>query len=309
MNLNFDSNNVTVTEFGVGYDDGEYSKFVLVPVDEAVQAALQKMAETTWHMMSQSAEESLQCEPSEYEPSEKHAGTEYLYMTTGNQMGALLFDLHKAENLPIETNALNDPQKISCYFVRLTDHQERRLTGLRRATQFKGLLKKKNRLMRVVDDTLQIVEEEVFRLDNDFDLLIDSENLHILRPSAFEAMGKLKEAILNAVPTNVNHIQQNIPFIDFENVQSYASHHTRAARYLASIRSQQNLKGINSSALEALCKKTGVELESNNGQLIVPERHILDFLEVLDRRRYVDELDPKTPESYRAASRQKIIPK
>lgn len=47
MNLNFDSNNVTVTEFGVGYDDGEHFKFVLVPVDEAVQTALQKMAETT----------------------------------------------------------------------------------------------------------------------------------------------------------------------------------------------------------------------------------------------------------------------
>ena len=300
MNLNFDTNNVTVTEFGVGYDD--HSKFILVPVGGAVQAALQNMVETTWYTMRQNAQEPLQ-----YELSEKHAGNEYLFMATDNQMGALLFDLHKAENLPIETDVLSDPQEISSYFVRLTDHKNRRLTGLRRASQFKGLLKKKNRLMRVIDDTLQIVEEEVFRLDNDFDLLIDSDNLHILRPSAFEVMGKLKEAILSTVPTNVNHIQQSIPFLDFENVQSYASQHPRAARYLASIRSQ-NLAGINDSALRALCKKTGVELEVNNGQLTVTEGHIMGFLEVLDRRRYVDELDPSTPESYRAASRQKIVP-
>ena len=302
MNLNFDINSVTVTEFGVGYDDGDHSRFVLVPTTEEVQAALQEMVQATCNKMQQNAEE-----PSQYEPAEKNAGTEYLYMATSNQMGTLLFDLHKAENLSMETDALQDPQKISSYFVRLTDHDKRRLTGLRRASQFKGLLKKKNRLMRVVDDTLQIVEEGVFRLDNDFDLLIDAENFHILRPNAFEVMGKLKEAILDAVPTNVNHIEQDMPFIDFDNVRSYASQHPRAARYLASIRSQ-NLTGINHSALEALCHKTGVELEAINGKFSVTEGHIMGFLEVLDRRRYVDELDPNTPESYRAASRQKIVP-
>lgn len=112
MNLNFDIRNVNVMEFGVGYDDDQHSEFVLVPVDKAVQTALLKMVETTWHTMRQNAEE-----PLEYEPSEKHADTEYLYMATSNQMGALLFDLHKAENLPIETDALSDPQKISSYFV------------------------------------------------------------------------------------------------------------------------------------------------------------------------------------------------
>ena len=307
MNLNFDINNIKVTEFGVGYDNGEHSKFVLVPVDEAVQVALQKMVETTWDTMRQNAEEPLQSVQSEYEPSEKHAGTEYLYMATSNQMGAMLFDLHKAENFLIEIEALNEPQKLSSYFVRLTDRKKRRLTGLRRASQFKGLLKKKNRLMRVIDDTLQIVEEEVFRLDNDFDLLIDSESFHILRPSAFEVMGKLKEAILNAVPTNINHIQQNIPFVDFENIRSYASNHPRAAKYLASIRSQ-NIQGIDRSALQKLCKKTDIEFETTNGRVTINEKHILGFLEVLDRRRYVDELDPNTPESYRAASREKIVP-
>ena len=302
MNLNFDINNVKVTEFGVGYDDGEHSEFVSVPVAEAVQAVLQEMVETTWHTMRQNAEE-----PSQYEPSEKHAGTEYLYMATDNQMGALLFDLHKAENLPIETDALNDPEGISIYFVRLTDRKKRRLTGLRRASQFKGLLKKKNRLMRVVDDALQIVEEEVFRLDDDFDLLIDSENFHIWKPSSFEVMGKLKEAILDAAPVNIGKIQKKMPFVDFENIRHYASKHSRAARYLASIRTQ-NLRGIERSALQTLCEKSGVELEVNNGKLMVNKKYILDFLEVLDRRRYVDELDPNTPATYKATSRQKIVP-
>ena len=300
MKLSFDSNNVTVTEFGVGQDNGDEYVFALVPVNADVQTALCDMAEETCHAMRQHSEGAIQ-----YEPSEKYDSTEYLYLATDDPMAVSLRNLHDSENLPIQSSALADPHSISCYFARLTDNQGRRLTALRRATQFKGVLKKK--LVQIADDTLQLVEDKIFKLDNDFDLLIDSENVHILRPSAFEAMGKLKEAILAAMPPNVNHIQQSIPFVNFGNVRDYASQRPRAARYLASIRTQ-NLRGIERSALQTLCEKSGVELEVNNGKLMVNEKYILDFLEVLDRRRYVDELDPNTPAPYKATSRQKIVP-
>lgn len=120
-------------------------------------------------------------------------------------------------------------------------------------------------------------------------------------------MGKLKKAILDAVPMNVNQIQRSIPFIDFGNIRNYASKHPRAAKYLASIR-KQNLEGIDRSALKELCKKTGINTSDGRGKIKIADEHAMDFLEVLDRRRYVDELDPNTPESYRAASRQKIAP-
>ena len=119
-------------------------------------------------------------------------------------------ELHEAANLDIDATALADPSDVFCYFARLTDKQERHLTALRRATQFKGVLKSKGRLVRMLDDSLQIIEDTVFKLDNDFDLLVDSANVHILRPSGFEFAGKLQQAILDAVPENITAIRKDL---------------------------------------------------------------------------------------------------
>ncbi len=51
MNLDFDLGNVTVTEFGVGFDGGDGQTFVAVPVDPQVQAALREMVQETWDAM------------------------------------------------------------------------------------------------------------------------------------------------------------------------------------------------------------------------------------------------------------------
>ena len=69
------------------------------------------------------------------------------------------------------------------------------------------MLSKRNPLIRF--DTLKLVEDKVFKIDSNFDLLIDSKYGHIWRPSAFESMGKLKKAILDSVPANVREIEQN----------------------------------------------------------------------------------------------------
>jgi hypothetical protein len=75
MNLEFDLDKVTVSEFGVGKDDGIGETFVTVPVDASVQTALREMLQATWDAMEQDEED-----PGMYEPSEKHATTEYLYL-------------------------------------------------------------------------------------------------------------------------------------------------------------------------------------------------------------------------------------
>ncbi len=81
---------------------------------------------------------------------------------------------------------------------------------------------------------------------------------------------------------------------------------SRAARYLASIRSQKETKNIDKTALKKLCKSTGVDLRESNGRLAVDDAHILGFLEVLDRRRYELELVKGSPERFRAASRERL---
>jgi hypothetical protein len=299
MRLEFDLDSVKVTEFGVGLEDGNGQTFVMVPVDADVQAALREMVWATWKAM-QTDEEGA----AKYEPSEKHGATEYLILPLDDDLATSVRELQNAVNLDVDTAALEDPAEIFCYFARLLDKKKRRLTALRRATQFKGVLKK--RLIRLVSDSVQLIDDHVFKLDTDFDFLADSANVHILRPSGFEFAGRLQQAILDAVPDNIKAISRQLDFVEFEGIEEYARRHPRAARYLASILGQKETRSIDKALLKKLCKQTGVEVGEEKGKIKVPAGHEMDFLEVLDRRRYEVNLVREQPERYRAASRRKI---
>ena len=135
----------------------------------------------------------------------------------------------------------------------------------------------KNKLISLCDDTLKIVEEKVFKLDADFDLLIDNSNIHIIRPSAFEFAGRLQEVILKAVPANLASIAADIDYVDFTSIQAYAEQRPRAARYIASIKSQVETKNINKDSLKSLCEHTGVGLTIEDGKFFVNEGSELGF--------------------------------
>ena len=157
MTLEFDMNNVRTTEFGVGKDEADAQAFRCVAVDGDVQTALQEMVTTTWDAMT-----SMTDDPPRYDPSEKHASKEYVQLPLDDDWAARMRELHQAENLDTDSNALSDPNAIFCYFARLTDEQGRRLTAVRRATQFKGVLKK--RLIIEGTDAWKIVADKVFKL-------------------------------------------------------------------------------------------------------------------------------------------------
>lgn len=300
MKLDFDFKNVKITEFGVGCDDNDKQVFSQIPVDIGVQNVLRGMAEVTYQKMLADTDA-----PSSYEPSEKHGSIEYLTLPLHDDMTVAVRDLHDASNMQIDNRILSNPALVFAYFARFTDNKGRRLTALRRASQFKGILKK--RLLQFVNDSLKIIDDKVFKLDNDFDLLIDSSTVHILRPSGFEAAGKLQEAILSSVPQNTAAIQKNLVFIDFTGIQEYAYKHPRAARYLASIKGLQETKNVDKNALKNICKKTGVVITDTKGKIIIHPGHEMGFLEVLDRRRYELELVKNQPERFKAASRKKIV--
>jgi hypothetical protein len=299
MKLHFDFSNVSTIEFGIGRDNSDKQEFSFVPADAGVQSALLDMAVQTRNEM-----QDIEITPSRYEPSEKHGSAEHVYLPLDDDLSTHLRQIHDATNLAADSSGLSDPTTVFCYFARYVDARGLRLTALRRATQFKGVLK--NRLIRLATDALKIIEDKVFKLDTDFDMLIDSDNIHILRPSGFEFVGQLQTAILAAVPHNVKSIQKDLSFVEFGGITEYASKHPRAARYLASIRAQKEMKDIDKRALKNLCKKTGVDVDDANGKITVKDSNIMGFLEVLDRRRYEIELVKDKPERYRAPSRQKL---
>jgi hypothetical protein len=136
--------------------------------------------------------------------------------------------------------------------------------------------------------------------------MIDSQNIHILRPSGFEFTGKLKEAVLAAVPQNITSIQKELTFVDFSGIQDYVTEHPRAAHYLASIRTQKETKNIDKDLLKTVCNDNGIGIQEQNGKITIQQGHIIGFLEILDRRRYECELIKGSHERYVAPSRRKV---
>jgi hypothetical protein len=299
MRLEFDFGTIKNSEFGLARKQDEGRAYYAVPVDAAVQSALLEMAHTTWELL-QLGEDAHQC----YDPSNRYGTTESLYLPCSDYMASAVRELHFAENIRSSAGAFDDPKGISIYFARFTDGRRRRLTAMRRATQFKGILRSKGRLIRIIDDTLQVIDDNIFKLDSTFDLLVDASNVHILHPNGFEAIGELQRSILEAVPRNLKEIAAQLDFVAFDNIEEYASRHPRAARCIASIRGQA--ENIDRSALRKLCVDTHVGVKFVKGRLVVEPGHELAFLEVLDRRRYEIGLVRGQPEQYRAGNRTKI---
>jgi len=242
--------------------------------------------------------------PTTYDPSQKYGAQEHLFLPLNDELAANVLKIHTATNLTSEPTALSNPVDVFCYFARMSDGKGHRLTAIRRATTFKGVLK--SRLLQLTTDALKLVQEKIFKLDRDFDLLVDETGVNILRPAGFEFVGALEGAMLAAMPNNIKAIRADLSYVDFTSIEDYAKHHPRAARYLASIRIQQETKNIDKGYLKKLCKKTGVQVSEVNGKLVVDEGSIMDFLGVLDRRLYQVELVKGSPESFRAASRSRI---
>jgi len=301
MELDFNLNNVRTTEFGIGIDNVNDQCFCFMAVDSDVQGALHEMTVATWNAMN-----TLNSDPPKYEASEKHESQDCVYLPLNDDLARQMRQLHEANNLTTNSNALEDPTKIFCYFARLTDVQGKRLTALRRATQFKGALKSRFIAWKLMTDALRLIEDKIFRLDNDFDLLIDASYVHILRPNAFEFVGKLQEAILAAVPENIRLIRDDLPFVSLDSVQEYAINRPRAARHLASIRCQEQTRNIDKTSLKELCISTGVGITEIDDKIVIQEGHVMGFLEVLDRRRYQVKLVRDSTEIFKATARQKI---
>lgn len=298
MSIEPNLENLKFTAFGVG--QGEKSDLALFSVrtEPSVQSALKEMVDNTYHEMRKYEY------PQKYQPSEKHAPKEYLYFPLNDRYSETIRSIHTANNLEIEGDVLRDPNRFSFYFVQFKNESEERITALRRATQFKGVLKKP--IIRLMTDTLKIDDGYFFKLDRDFDFLVDDENIYILHPIGFERIGQMTPAILGAVPENIEIMKNDMPFVFFDNICKYAEKHPRAAGYIASICQQKEIENFNRTEFESVCKQMEIEPSESNEMLMISDAHIMKFLELLDRRLYKDPLVKNSPETYKAESRRKV---
>ena len=176
MHLDFDIERAETTEFGVGRK--RPAMFYFVPVDGRVKVALQAMVRNTVELIEGVAEQM-----SYYQPSEKYGSTEYCYLDLDDPMATLFREVSSAVNLPTDPHFPGDLGNMTCYFVRLTDRGGRDVTAFRRAAYFKGIVRKP--LLHWAHGTLEFVDDTVFKLDGDFDLIVDSKRVACIAAKGF----------------------------------------------------------------------------------------------------------------------------
>lgn len=290
---NFDVNSV---EFGVCYDIGDEEDYYLVPTDANVKEALEEMfLSSRNHLLAQNEEIRV------YEPSEKYDSMERVKISLDDTILLKVKRLYDAENIPTLSGAI-EVDRLAFYFCIFHDNQSNKLLAVRRASYFKGTIKK--RFLSFVDDTLKILEDNVFKLDKDFDFLVCDDIVYVSRPTNFVYIASLDSVIKSQAVESVEHIFKILDFVDFSTLSGYVSERIKAARLIAAIRSRNNISGISKAKLESYCRKMNVNLIKDNGTIRPEEGSEMDFLKLLDRRLYSVSLIDGVDENYEAEARR-----
>ena len=298
--LNFDFKEISSATFGIGTRTGAETDFYSVPVDSGVGDTLRAMARATVAKM-----EFLLAGPNPYEPSNVSTGQQHITISLDDTLVELFRNVYEMSSPQTGGGAIlrNSPRRVFCYFARFVDSQQRWLTGMRQPTEFRAVLAQRNRLIRLAGDELRAMgDDTLFRLDMDFDLLVDSQEVRILRPSHFETIGRLQEHIKAAAITNVNAIANQMSFLNVGSINNVARNNVQAARLLASA-ATKNFDGVTIDSLKRACDEQKVSLVEADGQVTVDDENVVDFLKVLDRRRLSIMLVPGEREVYDASVR------
>ncbi|MGD8719876.1 MAG: DUF4868 domain-containing protein [Candidatus Zixiibacteriota bacterium] len=302
MPTSFQFNDIQGVEFGVAFDEDGSEQYALIPTDNAVRRAARSMLDATLAKINASAGKSTL---ERYEPSQLYGPEETLVLPFEDELCEKVRAIYSAENIQVDATVIAEPDSIVYYFFVYLDGANNKVLAVRRATQFKGILRARNRIISLVDDTLKIVDKPFFRLDIDFDWIVLDANVYILRPSGFEYTAEMDEVILSRAGERAVNLQTSISFLDTSAISEYVACHKRAARLIASISKQADLNLISQTCLERVCKENGVELENNAGLIRPAAGFEKAFLELLDRRLYRVELIDGAPERYEAKSRSR----
>lgn len=304
MNLAFHLDNITNIEFCVGVTNGDQTDLVSVPVDEGVKELLPVILKTTLARLEYN--DRVQRPLDKLELAEKYAASERLIASMLEPYMEVLRGFTDTANLTSSAAIMEHAEKIAFYFVRFTDPQRRTLFAFRRASTFKAVLRARHRLIQLVDDTLRLVDDNIFRLDEDFDFVTSGNHCLILHYTGFEQLAEIQNVVSAKASDFMAEIAAKAGFIHQDRLGDYVRHHPRAAKLVASLRSRGDLERLSERKVKALCKKNGIQTETIDGLISPRPGFEIDFLELLDRRRYNLSLIDDENEFYVATSRRGV---
>ena len=300
----FDMESVVNVYFYISVEERSSEGRYQVPIGIDVQNTLISMLDTTHIEIQPTEDQQLR----QFEISEKYGSKESLitplYSEGYEKIGELYttgFPLCSAEFIEIANNVIY-------YFAEFIDNNGKKLVGVRRASQFKAILSARKRLIRWIDNTLKVVDFNLFRLDNDFDFVIGRNEIYILRPSGFEFVADFPSTLCDKkIDEKINSLSTRLSFLSFEGISDLAKNRSRVARLIAAISIRKDLEEINQEKFKEAARATNVELEEIGGGKLKPSiGNELGLLELLDYRRYTADLTDDTPSIFCADSRRKI---
>ncbi len=161
----FEIQKIKTTEFGVHTRD---KCFYTVPVDAGVQRVLRDAVAS-----SVSGIDKIKGDWESYSVSEEYAGQKKLASPLSDELMMPLRSIFAMKGVEDKLGVLRDVREVDFYFAVFWDYMGRKLVGLKQATRFKSAVAERGRIARLTDSTLKFVEESVFRIDSDFDLVLD----------------------------------------------------------------------------------------------------------------------------------------
>lgn len=300
IDQDFDFQNITSVNFGVSLRESGDRYFI--PTDAATKDALKAMLRAT-----RGAFDGIPGDWELHDISEDYGERRRIYATRDNEFMAELSDVHDAGALQDLTNIQDHVRDIEFYFADFRDDQDRQATGIRKATKLKGTLGARNRLVRLVDDTLRLVRDDVLNLDTEFDVIVTDAHVFILNARQVEQVAKIVAQVAATASVKVQLIHDTVTFLDLSRIVAKIGAHPRMARNAASVASNPNLANFQRPLIEALAGQHGIKFrEIENGRLQCRVIDEAKLLELLDARRYHLDLEGDGGDPYRATARQKV---
>ncbi|MCX8514414.1 MAG: DUF4868 domain-containing protein [Burkholderiales bacterium] len=289
-------------EFGICANNNRESIVCRIPIDNSVKIVLKEMYTSFYESY-----QAIDGEVRNFEPSEKYGQLEKLTISIADEHLKNFQQLFNDNSIPVSSESLQSLSSGIRYYFAIFYADGNKHIGVKRPSQFKSLLKKRNFLMRLCDDTLESISDDVFKLDTDFDFIINANQIDILHPISFALLADIDDQILSAAEESTIKLKERISFIKFDEViVEYVGKSKNAAKLIASIRIRDDLEKTSKEKLISKCKSLSVELTMHGDQVQPGEKHVMDFLQILDRREYDVDLTEDNPEIYIAASRRKV---
>lgn len=241
-----------------------------------------------------------------FDVSEDYGSPRRIYVERNSDLFRELSDIFDMGALDALANVDDHAADIDYYFCEFYDDQNRKIVGIKKATQFKATLAARNKLVRLVDDTLQLIEEKVLKIDPVFDALITDRFIFVLKPRAVDYIADIVSQVAGAAAEKVQTIHDAIAFLDLARIKDKIAKHPKMARIAASVAAREDLGRFQRDRIVALANQHGIVFKEVDGRLQCRVTDETKLLEILDARRYHLDLTDEGGDAYRASARQRV---